>query len=183
MARAPRIQIADGIYHISCRGVRKSAVYRGIDDRKDFLSMLGVTVARREWSCLQYCELTNHYHLLVQTPNPDLALGMQMLNGFYAQNFNRRHGLAGHAFERRYDARLIESYEQLVATVRYIAWNPVEAGICATPTGWDWSSIPASIGLAPAPEFLDTSTLLMLLGLESAVELAALVGVATGAAA
>jgi putative transposase len=84
--------------------------------------------------------MTNHYHLIVHTPTESLALGMQRLNGTYARRFNGRHGFEGHLFERRYDARYVDSERQLQATVRYVAMNPVRAGLCESPADWQWSN-------------------------------------------
>jgi REP element-mobilizing transposase RayT len=82
--------------------------------------------------------MTNHFHLVIQTPTESLAMGMQRLNGVYARRFNARHSLQGHLFERRYVARFIDDEEQLEATVRYVARNPVRAGLCQSPADWQW---------------------------------------------
>ena len=111
------------------------------------------------WRCLTYCLMSNHMHLLVETPEPNLGSGMQRLHGGYAFAFNRRHGRSGHLFERRYEAVPVTTDEQLWSTVRYIAHNPVEAGMCATPEDWPWSSH-ASIVDGSAPPWLDVPRLL-----------------------
>jgi REP element-mobilizing transposase RayT len=84
--------------------------------------------------------MTNHFHLIVQTPTESLASGMHHLNGRYARRFNARHAFEGHLFERRYDARFIDSQSQLEDTVRYVAFNPVKAGLCESPADWPWCS-------------------------------------------
>jgi REP element-mobilizing transposase RayT len=175
MARPPRLQLADGIYHVTSRGVQKLPVFRDDEDRQSFLDILGVVVAKYAWTCLEYCEMTNHFHLLVQTPEPNIAAGMRLLNGLYARTFNEKHGLCGHLFESRYGSELIETEEQLVAAVLYIAYNPVVAGLCDDPADWLWSSTAASIGLRPAPEFLHTEVLLDLLGMRRPSQLAELI--------
>jgi hypothetical protein len=109
--------------------------------------------------------MTSHYHLLFRTPEPNIAAGMQMLNGSYALTFNQRHGFSGHLFDRRYGATFIQSDEQLWVTARYIAYNPVEAGLCVDPADWTHGSIPATLGLCPPREFLDVDALYRLLGL------------------
>jgi hypothetical protein len=84
--------------------------------------------------------MTTHYHVLVRTPNPDLAHGMQRLNACYAQHFNRRHGETGHRFERRYHSVLIESDAHTLELIRYLALNPVRTGACRDAASWPWSS-------------------------------------------
>ncbi len=87
-----------------------------------------------------YCLMTNHFHLLVQTPQPNLSQGMQRLNSEYAGYFNERHRLDGHLFQQRFDSRLIETDEYFADAMRYIAFNPVRAGLCGHPAEWPWSS-------------------------------------------
>jgi REP element-mobilizing transposase RayT len=173
--RLPRPQIPDGLYHITSRGIRQLPIFRDVHDRESYLEILAVVVAKFRWSCLEYCEMTNHFHLLVQTPEANIAAGMTLLNGLYARTFNKRHDLSGHLFDRRYSAEFIQTQEQLVATVLYIAFNPVVAGLCEDPADWFWSSIPATLGLRPAPEFLHADALLTLLAMHSPTQLAELI--------
>ena len=175
MARLPRLQLPDGIYHVTSRGIQKLPIFRDDDDRESFLEILGVVVAKYAWTCLEFCEMTNHFHLLVQTPDANIAAGMRLLNGLYARTFNAKYGLRGHLFESRYGSELVETVEQLIAAVLYIAYNPVVAGLCDDPAEWPWSSIAASLGLQPAPEFLHTEMLLYLLGMQRPAQLAELV--------
>lgn len=103
--------------------------------------------------------MNNHYHLLAQTTVPNLSQGMRQLNGVYAQWFNRRYGRVGHLFQGRYGARLVQADEHLLAAVRYIVMNPVNASICRDPSSWRWSSHRATLGLDP-PGLVDIRTLL-----------------------
>ena len=89
---------------------------------------------------LAYCLMTNHFHLLITTPAPNLSVGMHHLNGEYAKYFNERHSFDGHLFERRFESRLVESEEYFADALCYIAFNPVKAGLCAHPREWRWSS-------------------------------------------
>ena len=84
--------------------------------------------------------MTNHFHLLVETPEPNLSRGMQRLNSAYAGYFNERFGLVGHLFQQRFGSRLIETDEYFGEAMRYIAFNPVRAGLCSRPSDWPWSS-------------------------------------------
>jgi REP element-mobilizing transposase RayT len=63
---------------------------------------------RFNWTIHGYCLMTNHYHLLVETPNGNLAKGMRELNGLYTQRFNRVYGRTGHVFQGRYKAILVQ---------------------------------------------------------------------------
>jgi putative transposase len=138
------------------RGVRKQAIFRDGDDRRVFLSVLSTVVNRHDWSCLAFCLMSTHYHLMIRTPDANLAAGMQRLNGNFAQGFNRKYGEIGHVFERRYQSVLIERDGHLLELYRYIALNPVRAGLCSRPESWMWSSYRAVAGLASPPDFLAT---------------------------
>ncbi len=132
---------------MTSRGVRRTALFRSDADRHRFLELLAVTVKELCWQSLAWCLMTNHYHVLVLTPEPDLAVGMHRLNGAYARHFNREHGESGHVFERRYHCEHILRDSHLLEAIRYIARNPVRAGLCSCPSGWRWSSHRAAVGL------------------------------------
>lgn len=159
VARPPRLEIADGIFHVTARGNERGAIYRDSSDRRRFLELLAEVVERYRWRMLAYCLMGNHYHLLAQTPEPNLSRGMRQLNGVYAQRFNRRHKRVGHLLQGRYGARLVQADEHLIAAARYIVRNPVRAGLCEHPSAWRWSSHRATLGAEP-PWFLDTAGLL-----------------------
>jgi putative transposase len=142
--RPPRIQIAGGVYHVTSRGNRLQAIFHDDDDRRWFLMFRSHVIQRWGWHVHAYCLMTNHFHLLVETPQPNLSSGMQRLKSGYAAYFNERHSLVGHLFQQRFGSRLIESEEQLSETLRYIALNPVRAGLCDHPAKWPWSSFNGS---------------------------------------
>jgi REP-associated tyrosine transposase len=89
----------------------------------------------------------NHFHLLIETPSPNIAKGMRALNGWYAQRFNWRHDRTGHLFGAPYYAELIERDSHLLEAARYIVLNPVRAGLCRLPDEWPWSSYRSTAGL------------------------------------
>lgn len=97
-------------------------------------------IRRFGWRLHDFCLMTNHVHLLVCTPEPNLSSGMQRLNSEYAAYFNDRFGLVGHLFQQRFGSRLIENEEYFAEARRYIAFNPVRAGLCRHPSEWPWSS-------------------------------------------
>jgi REP element-mobilizing transposase RayT len=104
MAGALGIEFAGAVYHPTSRGNAREAVFVADGDRAFFLDLPGQVVERFGWRCQAYCLMDNHYHLLVQTPTPNLGRGMRHLNGVYSQSFNRAQGRAGHVFQGRYKA-------------------------------------------------------------------------------
>ena len=154
MPRPPRVEVEDGIFHVTTRSVFEHRLFVGTPDRYDFLFLLMRVVRRHEWLVLAYCLMGTHYHLVVQTPTPTLSRGVQLLNGWYAQRFNRRHGRRGHLFDGRFASQRLETESHLLATLRYVDQNPVRAGRCREPAGWRWSGFRALAGLTAAPEFL-----------------------------
>ena len=159
MARPLREEVAGGYFHVYARGVRGERIFLDDYDRHAYLRLLDGAVRHRQWDCLAYCLMDNHVHLVTRTPEPNLAAGMQSLHGAFAQRFNRRHGYSGHLFEGRYGCRSIKSDEQLWVTLRYVALNPVEAGLCAHPDDYPWSSHSRLVD-GESPSFIATHELL-----------------------
>src|SRR5436190_2013720 len=98
MARPLRIEYPNAIYHVLSRGDRREAIFKDDTDREGFLELLGRTCARTDWQVHAYCLMSNHFHLVLETPRANLGKGMQWLLGSYTQRFNRRHRLSGHLF-------------------------------------------------------------------------------------
>ena len=138
--RALRPQEAGGWFHLTARAVRREPLFEDDRDRCRFLLDLRDVVADMDWRCLAFCLMTTHYHLLVRTQQANLGAGMQQLNGRYARSFNGRHGRRGHAFGDRYGCEPIRRDAHLLETLRYIALNPVRAGLVDRPDAWRWSS-------------------------------------------
>jgi hypothetical protein len=90
--------------------------------------------------------MDNHYHLLIETPDGNLSLGMRQLNGVYTQLFNKRHQRTGHLFQGRYKAILIQKDSHLLEVCRYVVLNPVRARMVERPEAWKWSSYLATAG-------------------------------------
>jgi putative transposase len=149
VARPLRIETPGGTYHVTARGNAGRDIYLDDGDRVSFLALVSDLVERFAWNCFAYCLMHNHYHLVVRTPRGDLSRGMRHLNGVYAQRFHRKHGTFGHLFQGRFHATLVQDDPYLLAVLRYVARNPVEAGLCNHASEWRWSSHRAVLGLAP----------------------------------
>jgi REP element-mobilizing transposase RayT len=159
MPRKPREELEGGIQHVWARGNDKRAIYRSDADRELYLATLALTVAAKGWHCLAYCLMENHLHLLVETPRANLGAGVQRLHGMYGRTFNDRHNRSGHVFQGRFGSKLIKDDTQFWTVARYIARNPVEAGLCRDPAEWRWSSHRATLEDS-APVWLDRGRLL-----------------------
>jgi len=160
MARPLRIELSGGLYHVTSRGNRREDIYFCDTDREAWLELLGQVCARFNWVCHAYCQMSNHYHLVVETPEGNLAQGMRQLNGVYTQATNRAHGRVGHVFQGRYKAILVEKDSYLLELARYVVLNPLRAGMVKDVGDWSWSSYPAMIGQQPKPAWLQTDWIL-----------------------
>lgn len=160
MNRPLRIEYCGALYHVTARGDRQGAIYRSDHDRLVWLSMLGETCSRFNFVVHAYCQMTNHYHLLLETVDGRLSCGMRYLNGNYSQYFNRTHNLVGHVYQGRYAAILCQRDAYLQELARYIELNPVRARMRDLPDEWPWSSYRSTIGLADAPTWLQSDLVL-----------------------
>jgi putative transposase len=160
MTRPLRIEFPGALYHVTARGDQLNAIYRDDTDRYIWLELLGLVCARFHLVIHAYCQMTNHYHLMVETAEGNLAQGMRQLNGMYSQRVNRRHNLVGHVFQGRYKAVLVQKEAHLLELARYIVLNPVRAGMVASHAEWHWSSHHFMLDPAGKPGWLDTQWLL-----------------------
>lgn len=147
MARPLRIEFPGAVYHITSRGNEKKKIFRDDQDYETFLTILHCVVVRYNWLCHAYCLMNNHYHLLVETPDGNLSIGMRQLNGVYTQLFNKRYERVGHLFQGRFKGVLVQKDSHLLEACRYIVLNPVRAKIVEDPDKWTWSSYSATAGL------------------------------------
>jgi len=145
---------------VFARGVRRLPIFGDDEDRLYFLNLFGVVTDRVGWPVLGYCLMTNHFHLLFETPEPNLSEGMHRQLGAYAQWFNGRYRVEGHVFERRFGSILARDDAHLLQMARYVVLNPVRAKICSHPVDYRWSSYRATIGLGRPPRFLSRERLL-----------------------
>jgi putative transposase len=162
MARALRIEFENALYHVTSRGNEKRSIFRTDRDRKSFLSLVGEVATRYGWSVTAYVLMSNHFHLVIQTPQANLSRGMQWLNGTYAGRFNRVHKRSGHLFQGRFHAFLIEKEAYFAEVLRYTVLNPVRANMVARPEEYRWSSYRATAGLEVPPQWLDVHSALQM---------------------
>jgi len=160
MSRPLRIEYAGAVYHVTSPGNEKKPVFKDDHDREVFLNTLQHVNKRYNWICPAYCLMTNHYHLLIETPEGNLSLGMRQLNGVYTQLFNKHHGRNGHLYQGRYMAILIQKDSHLLEVCRYVVLNPVRARMVETPDAWKWSSYLAAAGKAQPHSCLTTEWVL-----------------------
>jgi putative transposase len=170
MGRSPRIEFQGAIYHVMCRGDRSEAVFLDDKDCGLFIDTLGEVCGRTGWHIHAYVLMGNHYHLLLETPEPNLVDGMRWLQGTYTKRFNGRHKLWGHLFQGRYKALLVEGADEYFGTVSdYIHLNPARAGLFDLQSGkltdYRWSSFPLYFSPSNRPEWLCVDRSLGRLGL------------------
>ena len=145
------------LYHVGSRGVDKQMIFGVVPgDRPVFMKLLERTVGRYGWILHAYCLMGNHFHLVLETPNANVAVGMQYLKSAYALWFNDFRPRGGVLFERRYWAEILQRDEHLFNVSRYVVLNPVRASICRHPADWAWSSYRATAALVERPAFLTT---------------------------
>jgi REP element-mobilizing transposase RayT len=159
MPRPLRDDFPGALQHVFARGNRKQTIFLDHRDYRLYLALLGGVVVAKKWRVLAYCLMPNHLHLLIETPDAGLAAGMQQLHGLYARLFNDRHGHVGHLFQGRYGSKLVRDDLQLRAVARYIALNPVDAGLVEHPADWTWNSYMPTIN-RDGPRWLDADRLL-----------------------
>lgn len=164
MARSLRIEYPGAFYHVINRGNSGESIFRSKSDREKFLEYLGKAVERFSIKFHTYCLMPTHYHLLVETPQPNLSKAMQWINVSYATYFNRKRQRWGHLFQGRFKSILVDADEYLKHLSRYIHLNPVRAKLVESPSQYPWSSYSALVGKGKAPTWLETGWLLSQFG-------------------
>jgi len=133
-------------------------------DYRHFIQLLRQVVEDFDIECWNYCAMPNHYHATLRPRLPNISKAIQHLNGCYAQWWNRRHKKVGHVFQGRFKAQLVQRDGYALALARYVALNPVRAGLVPRPEKWRWSSYATTIGLRPHLSFLAVDATLGLVG-------------------
>lgn len=160
MTRPLRLEFPGALYHVTSRGNRQSSIFLDDHDRYAWNEILGKICVRCNFMVHAYCQMGNHYHLVVETAEGNLSQGMRQFNGGYTQNFNRRHGMVGHVLQGRYKAILVQKESYLLELARYIVLNPVRAGLVPSARDWKWSSYRATVGDTDGTDWLSSAALL-----------------------
>lgn len=172
MPRQIRIEYPGAIYHVMSRGDRREAIVHGDEDRALWIKTLGEACAKCNWQVHAYCLMSNHFHLVVETPQANLVTGMKWFLGTYTVRFNARHRLRGHLFAGRYKSLLIDESDDhyLRVACDYVHLNPARANLIGPERRlehYKWSSYPAYVGKASLrPSWLRIDRLLGEHGLE-----------------
>jgi REP element-mobilizing transposase RayT len=154
MARPLRLEHEGAVWHVTARGNERKNIFRSDADRLLFLALLAAAVKRCNWIVHVYTLMSNHFHLVIETPEKTLSRGMQWLDGQYARRFNKRHKRVGHLFQGRFYAQLVQKESHLLELTRYVVLNPVRAGMVERPEEYRWSSYRATVGLEAPPAWL-----------------------------
>jgi REP element-mobilizing transposase RayT len=167
MARPLRIEFDGGYYHVTSRGDERKEIFRTVADRQRFLEYLSSATTRYGAVIHCYCMMGNHYHLFLQTPHGNLSQIMRHINGAYTTYYNVKRHHAGHLFQGRYKAIVVEADQYALELSRYIHLNPVRAGMVASPEDYRWSSYSSYVGIEQPSPWLDFKFVLELLGTDS----------------
>jgi putative transposase len=166
MARPLRVEYSGAYYHIINRGNAGENIFIDERDREKFLEYLAKGIERFTTRIHAYCLMSNHYHLLFETPQANLSVAIQWINVNYSVYFNKRHQRKGHLFQGRFKSILLDANEYLVLLSRYIHLNPVRAKMVTHPLGYSWSSYPVFAGKRQKPDWLITEAVLSYFGKE-----------------
>lgn len=164
MTRPLRLNFPGALHHVTSRGIRRAPIYLDDADRRIWLEVLAKVCERHNCVIHSFCQMTNHYHVLIETVDANLPNCIQQLNGVYSQHFNRRHSLVGHVFQGRYHAILVQKERYLLEVSRYIVLNPLRASIVQALNEWPWSSYRYFIGESTHADWLERDALLAQFG-------------------
>jgi REP element-mobilizing transposase RayT len=148
MARPLRIEYPGAWYHVMNRGRRAEKIFHDSQDYQSFVMLLEESSEMWNIRVAAYCLMTNHYHILVQTPEANISRSMRHVDGVYTQRFNKRHRCDGQLFRGRYKSILVGGDSYLLQLVRYIHRNPVKAGVASKPDDYSWSSHKGYLSIA-----------------------------------
>ncbi len=168
MPRQPRLNIANGLYHVTQRGLEKRDIVLHEKDRQEWFRLLNRHATRCGWRVFAYALLSNHFHLFLRTPQPNLSAGMQAFESGYVSLFNREHKRDGPLFQSRFHAVLVEHESHARLLSRYVHLNPHRAGLDPQPGTYRWCSLRYYLDPRGAPPWLDWQTILSEISLREA---------------
>jgi putative transposase len=165
MARKLRIQYPGAIYHVMNRGDHSEDIFRDDSDRDRFVRTLQECCEKTAWQVHSFCLMSNHFHIVIETPNANLVEGMKWLLGTYTKRFNSRYRVFGHLFSGRYKALVVDGSGTgyLKTACDYVHLNPVRAGLLKPQEPlqtFRWSSYPLYVSDHPKPAWLRIDRLL-----------------------
>jgi REP element-mobilizing transposase RayT len=160
MVRPLRIEYPGAVYHVINRGNAGLAIFKSKRDREQFLEYLAKMAERFGVRIYCYCLMSNHYHLLIETPEANLSQAMQWLNASYAMYFNVKRSRRGHLFQGRFKSILVEADAYLKQLSRYIHLNPIRVNMVDRLVDYPWSSYPAFVGQEELPNWLEADRVL-----------------------
>ena len=149
MARTGRLDAPRVAHHVMMRGIERRRIFRGDEDRLDFLARLDRLLPEEGWRCFAWVVMPNHVHLVIQSARGGLSRLMARLNTGYARGFNLRHGRSGYLFQNRFKSRIVCDEADLVGLVVYVLRNPLEAQLVSSPReleAYRWCGLGALMG-------------------------------------
>jgi|GEM_PF-1781962 len=164
MSRQPRIQFPGAFYHVTSRGNRHADIFLDDFDYLTWQDIFSRTAEKFGFISHSFCQMPNHFHILLETPDSNLSNGMHFLNYLYCQHFNKRHERDGHVLQGRYNAMLVARDSYFAELGRYITLNPVRAGLAGSAVEWRWSSYRYTAGFITPPCWLETDLMLAQFG-------------------
>lgn len=159
MPRTPR-DLAPGIQHLGVSAAGAGLYFRDDLDRATWLRLFIATASRYRWRPVAVCLLSTHWHAILEIPDGSLARGMHRLVGGYSRRFNDRYARAGYLVRGRYWSKRKDSPAAVLAAYRYVARNPVAAGLVDRPEDWRWSSYGAAVGVSDLFAFVEPGVVL-----------------------
>ncbi len=172
MARPLRICYEGAVYHVTIRGNERRDIFLSNDDRERFMQKLAESVGMYDVRLYLFCQMTNHVHLVLETPQGNLSRFMQRLKTAYAVYFNEKHNRHGHLFQGRFGATIVEEDEYILKLSRYVHLNPVFVKAHKKKTdrervqilrNYRWSSYGSYIGRGARLDFVDYDPILSLM--------------------
>ncbi|HLX32340.1 MAG TPA: hypothetical protein VKR79_06160 [Gaiellaceae bacterium] len=154
MPRRPR-DVSPGLHHAWVGATGGWDYFLDEVDRVAWVRFLVATAAERQWTCVGFCQMSTHVHLLLDIPDGSLPTGMRDLNREYSCAFNLRHGRKGTFVRSRFGSRRIGGGNDLLAAYAYVVLNPVAEHLCRRPEEWRWSSYRTTVGIAGDFSFVD----------------------------
>jgi putative transposase len=154
MPRSPR-DIGPGIHHVWVNATGNWPYFLDEVDRMVWVRRLVQTLERMAWTCIGFCQMSTHVHILLRVPDESLPLGMRDLNREYSCDFNLRHSRTGAFLRKRFGSRRIDGAADLLGVYCYVVLNPVTEGLTLRPEEWRWSSYRTTLGMSADFPFVD----------------------------